>query len=632
MNKVKALSNAVLMSVLMSTSVVWGTTAFAADNLQEYSLDTMVITATRTPVEAFDANANISVIMSKDIERQHYMDIKEAVRNAQGVTITDYGRAGYENSNALRINGTDKVIILVDGVRISQSQVNPLASTQFVPIENVERIEVLKGSASALYGADAKGGVVNIITKQPDGINTKLIASGGNFGQEEYSFIHQGKSKNLSYRINAKKRLLDDAKDGNGDVIPRYLDGETLGFEVKNTFSEGTDVTVSYDKYQSDYMYDDKFYGGNITKGHNNNDAWSVIYNQKINDNMSNQLSVKRLGYDSEYGNDTYTSISYDIKSFVINDQFSAKLSDNHNLIIGAYYQNDDVDYKNIYPTTPPSLIKTKIISKALFLQENWDITDKWNFNTGLRYDKHSIAGNAFTPKFNLGYKADDKNNYYVSYGRFFVAPGVSNYYHGRYGNPNLKPEKGYSVELGYNHKFDDSFESAVHLFNRKSNDSIGYWSGKYNNITEEKAKGVDIQLRKFFNENFSTSLGYTWITTEEKTPVTGAESKNINGYLPKHAVNIGIAYNDEKWNAGIDVRGALNRKGKYDGFFPCNNYWIVDTAVNYQATKNIKFFGKVNNLFDKFYAEHSAASSKKPEDFYAMPGRTFILGMEYAF
>ena len=129
MNKVKALSNAVLMSVLMSTSVVWGTTAFAADNLQEYSLDTMVVTATRTPVEAFDANANISVITSKDIERQHYTDIKEAVRNAQGVTITDYGRAGYENSNALRINGTDKVIILVDGVRISQSQVNPLAST-----------------------------------------------------------------------------------------------------------------------------------------------------------------------------------------------------------------------------------------------------------------------------------------------------------------------------------------------------------------------------------------------------------------------------------------------------------------------------------------------------------------------
>ena len=111
MNKVKALSNAVLMSVLMSTSVVWGgTTAFAAESTPEYFLDTMVVTATRTPVEAFKANANVSVITGKEIKERHYSDLSEALRMVPGVYIGNYAPAGYDNSNALKINGAMKLL------------------------------------------------------------------------------------------------------------------------------------------------------------------------------------------------------------------------------------------------------------------------------------------------------------------------------------------------------------------------------------------------------------------------------------------------------------------------------------------------------------------------------------------
>ena len=176
MNKVKVLSNAVLMSALMSTSVVWGTTAFAAENTPEYFLDTMVVTATRTPVEAFKANANVSVITSKEIKERHYSDLSEALRMVPGVYIGNYAPAGYDNSNALKINGADEIVVLVDGVKINNVS-NRVSAVMLKNMDNVDRIEVLKGSASTLYGSDAKGGVINIITKKPEKISTYLICT-----------------------------------------------------------------------------------------------------------------------------------------------------------------------------------------------------------------------------------------------------------------------------------------------------------------------------------------------------------------------------------------------------------------------------------------------------------------------
>ena len=141
MNKVKVLSNAVLMSALMSTSVVWGTTAFAAEKTPEYFLDTMVVTATRTPVEAFKTNANVSVITSKEIKERHYSDLSEALRMVPGVYIGNYAPAGYDNSNALKINGADEIVVLVDGVKINNVS-NRVSAVMLKNMDNVDRIEV----------------------------------------------------------------------------------------------------------------------------------------------------------------------------------------------------------------------------------------------------------------------------------------------------------------------------------------------------------------------------------------------------------------------------------------------------------------------------------------------------------
>ena len=643
----RKLTKGMLMTALICGTIsvlpFGGAVAYAEDAaaedaaLQGFNLDQIVVTATRVPVTEFDAHANVSVITAKDIENRHYTTVKDALRDVPGAVITDYGSPGYDMSNSIRLNGSNQVVVLVDGVRVSQSDILPLASTTFVPVENIERIETLKGAASALYGADAKGGVINIITKKAASEPvTKIRAQAGNFGVQEYAFYTEGKSDNkkLTYRINAKINKLGDAKDGHGDKIRQDLDAKTFGVFLRNEFSEGNDLSIGYNKYKSEFEYEDKFYDFEMKSGETNTDELTISSNQKFNDNLSNNLTFKKLNFDHKYGGDV-SDVAYDLDSWEINDQLTAKLSASNTLVVGLSYMRDEFDYKYAYKVAPwgyTSALKETITKKAIYLQDEWKFAKKWSLNTGLRYDKHSTAGSAFTPRFNLGYEADKNNNVYLSYSRFFVAPTAYQYYDVMYGNRNLEPEKGYTWELGWNHKFDDTAALATHLFYRSSHDAFGYDPITYQtvNIEDEEAKGFDVQFRKAFGNNFTGSLGYTYTNTKQEQP--DSVSRNANGYIPKHAINLGLSYNSRKFEADLMARAALNRKGRGEGFFPANDYVIVDLAVNYKPIKELKTFIKVNNLFDKFYAEHSAVTGYSPRAWYTMPGRSIVAGVEYSF
>lgn len=116
----KSLSKSALMTALITGSVIWGYTVGYAEEPQQFLLDEYVVTATRTPVKEFDAQANISVITSKQLEDRNYKDLYSALRDVPGVQTYSYGQAGYLTSNALQINGSNKVVVLIDGIRANQ--------------------------------------------------------------------------------------------------------------------------------------------------------------------------------------------------------------------------------------------------------------------------------------------------------------------------------------------------------------------------------------------------------------------------------------------------------------------------------------------------------------------------------
>ena len=247
-------------------------------------------------------------------------------------------------------------------------------------------------------------------------------------------------------------------------------------------------------------------------------------------------------------------------------------------------------------------------------------------------YDNHSLAGDKWTPKFNLGYTFSDRTNAYISYGKFFVTPVYYNYF-GTYANPNIKPETGNTIELGINHKFDDNFNFTAHVYKTETDNKIGYDSSikKYVNIAKEKLTGWDMQLTKTFTKEFNMFVGYTHLNVEQTQD--GITTYMNGGYLPKDSINIGVNYTNEKLDVGLVGRGIFGKgEDKPDYMFPCKNYWVVDLGINYKVNKNIKTFVKVNNLFDKLYSEQSGSSAVEPTRWYTREGRNFLVGMEYNF
>lgn len=628
-------SKAVLCALLSSAvlcqipGISW---AEGEDN--QFDFDPIVVTATKTPVKLSESNANLTVITRKDIEEQHYSDLSEALRNVPGVTINNFGTGiGYEASNMLRINGSDKIVVLVDGVRVDAAGVN-FAAAAYGSLDNVERIEILKGAAASLYGANAKGGVIQIITRKAEENKSTLTYTGGSYDKENYAFMNQGKSGDYSWVVTSQKDIMGDYRDANGTTVPEHRNAETTTFKLTKAINEKSDITFDYQKYQSDYMYSGtNYYLSQRNPGNMDSYNWKLIYNNQLTDNLKNRLTFYNGVYDNTFQtNDPYWGMGIGtswtkVKTLRLQDEFTQTFADNHTVTGGFEYSRDKV----------VSSGNKKISNSAYYVQDEWDLDRQWKLTSGIRYDDSTQYGSNTSPHVNIGYKASDETNYYISYNKYFIVPTPYQVFNDTYGNYNLKAEKGDNLELGVNHQLSDTLSTTFHLFRRDSSNAVGFDMSSYKYVNfDEKAHGWDIQLNKKLTEQLSTYIGYTHTTIDP----TVERSQNVDGCIPKGYWNVGVDYRQEKYDVHLQGRGVFDKPGPqnsaaYSNYFPENTYWVWDLALNYKITPNTKTFLRVNNLFDKFYAEQSYARSDyggSPGEWYTSPGRNYQLGVQYQF
>ncbi|MBQ8417159.1 MAG: TonB-dependent receptor [Phascolarctobacterium sp.] len=633
----KKMTKAMLITALILGSVQWGGTPVHASKLDTFTLDEYVVTATRTPVELFNANANISVVTKEEIENRHYQNVKEALEDVPGVQIRDYGRAGYTTQNKIVINGSDKVLFMVDGVRMNQGA-EPNLYELLNDMDNVERIEVLHGSASSLYGADAQGGVINVITKSTPENKTKLFIEGGDFSKTRMGISTQGTEKDWSYRLAFSKDKIGDAEAGNGEEIRQSNDSRNISMMVSRKLGDNGDkgnVSLAYDKFKSEYSYYDiPSYGGGLNEGTYELESYRLTFDYNFDDSLTNKLTLarnERLLHPS-WGDTNIVSIS-------VNEQLTKNIGDNNTLTGGIDYQEDKFNEGfdgSSWGAGYTNGNGQKIRNTGFYLQDYHEFTDKINITLGARYDNNDRFDSEFTGNGKVGYKFNDDTNVYVSYGTFFNTPTTYALFNSEYGDSSLNPESGETVEFGLNHKFDDTFTMRTHIFKRETKDKVvfNYAINKYDNLEdEEDAKGFDIQFKKKLSDKWDTSIAYTYTKTESGNG--GQKVVNNFGYIPKHMVDISLGYNLKKFNANLTANGIFDKPG-YETTngknFPCDNYWIIDLGLNYKPDINHKFYFKVNNLFDKFYANESNVKYGLPGEYYAMPGRAFFVGAEYSF
>lgn len=646
MKKIQSLRNAVMVSLLAGTTVVWGGTAFAAEDLQEFALEDMVVTASRVPTQKVDTPADISVITKEEIADQNYASASDALRAIPGVNVLGSGAKGSSmGQDKILLNGDERVLVLVDGRRMNLGSSGNSSADWLPPVNAIERIEVLKGGGSALYGTDAVGGVINVIMKKGSDIGNHVTikAAGGSWNAEQYAISASGSTDSgLGLIVSATKERRGEYKFKNANGKSQLLKNsgyDDTGVIVKLDQKVGEDnrIGVNFEHINAD--------GGSPFgySGFGNTDSHKRISNNVALRYDWNESSDER-GYVQVYKNYQHAHFRSPVASrqsnftdstIGIEAQQNFKFSDTDEMTAGLEYYKTTVDNNALYTG------KRDINNKAIFAENRWEFAPTWQLNAGLRYDHHSKYGSEVTPKVALNKKFDENSNVYLSWGRVFNAPTTDDLFWHQvdssqwgtfytYGDPNLKPEKGYVWTFGGNTKLNEKTSLSANVFYSKITDAIDWdYTSVPNytlavNVNKEKRRGLELSLNHDFDDNLSAYASYTYVQVKQD------KGKGFTKDLTTkpNIYRAGLKYKNADWLFTLNANAVTGQSEKN---FVDSSYFTLDLGAQYKINDNAKLFINGYNLTNARYAEFGGLY-KNGEAKYPMAERSFIIGAEYTF
>ncbi|MBQ8690245.1 MAG: TonB-dependent receptor [Phascolarctobacterium sp.] len=640
----KKMTKGMLMTALICGAVYLGGSPVYASELQEFSLDEYVVTAARMETKLVDTPANISVVDAQTIEERHYQDVSEVLKDVPGATVLDTGVGTSEK--VVRLNGDERVLLLIDGRRVSTDMglTNSNRATvdmNLLPdVDLIERIEVLKGAGGSLYGSEAVGGVINIITKKIDSNNGKVAVGFGSNGTEDLKANYSIKTDKTSVLISASKYKQDYYKfrDAATDTTKRWAGdsnykNEKVSLKLEQELNEVSSITVGYDYTKLEGMSNMSYaYAG--TEYDKQTDNIYIKYDWVVNGKddgfvqyYHNQLEYNNFGRMEE-------------KTNGIDIQQSITLSEENKLVVGASWR--ETEAFNSYTDWTGTLVQNyddKIDNIAIFLNDTWEFVPTWTLNVGVRYDDHNKAGEETTLSAGINKKFNDNSHAYFNWGQVFKAPSTDDlYYTGGsmpgwelYGDPNLKPETGETWTIGYTTKFNDKTEVGINYFESNLDDAI-YWdymdTHRVLNLHKQEKRGLEATLTQNINDNLALTASYTYLKMKNDRADGNGLVRDYNA-VP-NIYRLGIKYKDGKWNSNVWLRAGSGAETNSGTKYVDSKYLTVDMSITYQATKDLSFYAKGYNLFNEAYADYAGASNGS----YNTPAqsRRFIVGAEYKF
>jgi len=667
MKNVQSLRNAVMVSLLAGTTVVWGGTVFAQEDLQEFALDDMVVTATRTESKMVDVPVNATVISAEKIADRHYLDVADALKDVPGANVLDTGKGAYEKK--LVLNGDERVLVLVDGRRVN----NEMGSTsggrasfdfnQLPDVSLVERIEVVKGHGGALYGSDAVGGVVNIITKKMEHSYGKVSMGFGSNQARDAKAMYTIKEGKTGVMVAASKYKqgyykYKDVADGDTKrwAAPSNYDNEKVSLKLAQELTDKTALTVGYDYSKFDGFSPTKAKDPSLNATNKKTTNIYAKYDWTVNESDAGYLQVyhNKLDY--------YNKGGMEAKDYGFDAQQSLTTSENNKLVFGTSYRKSKATNYISYADGGD------INNFALFISDFWEFSPTWSLNAEARYDKHSKAGSKTTFSAGLNKKFDENSHAYFNWGQVFKAPNIDNLYYNTNevyppyqdslgskiiykGNSDLKPEKGETWTLGYGTKINNKTSIDISYFQSNLKDAIDWkqtsyvdptdpnymiYLGEAANIDKQKKNGLELSISHELNDNWNLEASYTYVRVRNDNN-DGSGYVRDNNYIP-NMYRFGVRYHDDLWNAdlflrggsGADTSGANDWYGNYTQKYVDSNYVTLDMSVSYKASKDLSFYAKGYNLLNKAYAESAGAVNYAYS--YPAQGRRFIIGAEYTF
>ena len=646
-----------MLAAAMACGTMMSTAAYAAQEVEPvegapvYALDAMVVTATRMEKRLVDTAANVNVISAEEISRKNYQSVSEALEDVPGVIVKRSGFGGGDQH--VYLNGDDRVLIMVDGRRLNQDKGTSGRSgfdMTNLPIPNyIERIEIMKGAGSSLYGSDAVGGVINIITKSAKKTQVTLNANTGSWGTQNYSAYTSAKVEKTGIVVTASKAKQKYVKfkqaDNSQNVKWPNSSVDNIGATVKIDHEIGNDqmATVYFEHSKKDGgkpYYAPALGGWNnlypVDKGTDLNNNVSAKYAWGLGKDNSGYVQVYRNHYVGNMYRESGHNYYYETKDG-IDLQQNVALTDNNKLVMGTEWRRSKVNNPQTYSTG-----EREITNKSLYLQDIWNLGKDWSVNAGVRYDKHNYFGHKTTSSVAVNKKFNEDSHAYVSWGQVFNAPQANDMFYYSYGyghgdmlgNPNLKPESGDVWTIGYDAVFAKKTNIGVNAFYSDLKDAIkwaavdpsSYTSDwKVDNVAKQKKRGLEFNVKHDFNDNWTVNASYAYVKVTEN-------SNNGNGFvrdknIAPNQYKLGVSYKNKQWNVDVYGRGA---SGADKASYVDSKYLTLDMSVQYKLKDNWKLYMKGYNLTNAAYAESAGISNGKYN--YPAVGRHFLIGTEYTF
>ena len=582
-------------------------------------LEEIVVTATRTPQPVEKLPVSITVVNRSEIEDSEAKDVGEVLNTLPGVKIKSIGSMGSTISPSIRGSSAEQTLVLLDG-----RPLNLGGSGQYdlslIPIGMVERVEVLRGPASALYGANALGGVINIVTRnipQEPPFFTSYLQY-GSFNTSLFSFSGGQKFDRFGYLLGGQYNYSDGNRKNSGDEENHFFGKFTLDLNKDSSLT----LSSGFDRQDLEAP---------------GSTAWpSPLATQKTTGDWQDIL-YRFTGEKGEFTARLYFNHNelhfqdpaWFTDSTIRNGQTGLEVQQNyspnetHLLTLGGDYIKDEVKSESTGGHAPER--------EAVFIQDQITFK-KATLVLGGRVDDHSVYGTEFSPRIAARYALSEATTFRSSLGKAYRAPTVNALYWfeewwpgaGAFGNKDLKPEKGISYDLGVEHKFSKDLSVTITYFQNDVEDLISWvetipgtrWDVQ--NIGKTRLQGVETELKRTLTERLSFSVNYTYLKAENRD--TGKKLP----YRPENRVGSLLSYAHPS-GFKVQVEGEYNgvSYANVDNTEKVDKYFLLSLVVSKKLSPKVELFAKGENLLGEEYEITNG---------YPMPQATVTVGLKASF
>ena len=623
------------------------------------SIDEVVVTATRTEEEIDKISANVTVITQDDIKKSTATTVQDLLRNEEGIIVRDLYGTGTKSTVDMRgfTRGLNTAIML-DGRKLNEIDLSGV-DWNTIPLENIERIEIVRGSESVLYGDNAMAGAINIITKKGYTAKPEIVLDARAESYNGYMGLGTltGGTDRIGYFLFLKHRQTSGYRE-NSDFTATDMSAR-LNFKVTDFFT--------FD-FSAGYHMDDQGLPGGLTEREVNDDRRQstkpddrVDYNQRYVDTKAN-FALGTWG-DLELGY-SYNNRKFDSDLFYFGSPFNtrrdtttsgikAKLTVDRQiagfrniLVTGIDYFDSDVVNKTTFfgSSTNTDISKS---DTGLYIQDEFFITDKISLSLGYRYadTRFDDTVSGFTTvsdeqKFTEdAYRAGATFNYangskiFINYAKGYRLPTTDELFDFTGAITNLKPEKSDTYEAGIVHTFGKRLQARVTVYTMDVRDEL-FFDPLYRtnkNLDKTRHTGLETGVTAAVTDNISVFGNFTYTDVTFKS---GPYDGNHIMLVPQYTASFG---GDIRFLKSFLLAANANWIGKkyldndvLNDFDKMESYIVVNARLSYMYKGLTAYIG-VNNIFDEEFSEFGIVGSTGMKNFYPAPERNFYGGLRVA-